>query len=368
MTDIEEQFDLAPQIDEPLNTFRVVHLHNKSNIFHLTRQVLLDSVLTQNTYCFFYHILAKNSDEFNDIYGSFACLISRNQIEADLYLNVHSDAFMYIIEYIQTSKLNGKSIYSKNWKNIDEIIDLATMFGMPILVTSMRNLHPNEEKINEILETIRQNVMFFWSYYKKNVGYEYDVDDFGDLINEFIEENKKEIIDKFIKPNVYEKSFAKIFLQLILSLLTLLLVKKHSDNNQYSNFCYDQNAINDDNQKNVISVNFKDNFLNKEFHSKKEYNEFAGDNDFVDDTESTIYQQNIFKSLINNYHDFLNENSKTNVFQMEDLDSDVEELSCENTVDRIKKILDVNNTEINRGILENIFKVITDGVNINQMN
>ena len=142
MEDSEEHFDLTPQI-EPVNTFKIVHLHNKSERYHLTRQVLLDSALTQNTYCFFYHILTKNLDEYNEMYGSFACLIARSGIEADLYLNVHLDALEHIVQYIQTGKLDSEDIYINNWKIIDEIIDLATMFGMPTLVSTMRNLHPS---------------------------------------------------------------------------------------------------------------------------------------------------------------------------------------------------------------------------------
>lgn len=136
--DIIDEFDLAPNIDEPMNSFKIVHLANQTNCYHLTRQVLLDSMLTQDTYCFFYHILAKGVDEFNDDYGSFACLIPRSEIEADLYLNVDGDALQYIVKYIQTTKIDIAEISNKNSKIIDEIIDLATMFGMPHLVLILR--------------------------------------------------------------------------------------------------------------------------------------------------------------------------------------------------------------------------------------
>ena len=169
----DEQFDLAPQIDEPMNAFKVVHLYNKSDSYHLTRQVLLDSILTQNTYCFFYHILAKNSEEFNQMYGSFACLIERGIIEADLYLNVDSQALDHIVKYIQTSKIDGELIYSQDWKTIDEIIDLSTMFGMPGLVTMLRGLHPTEETINNTISIIKYNMIVFLVLCKIYINHNY---------------------------------------------------------------------------------------------------------------------------------------------------------------------------------------------------
>jgi hypothetical protein len=140
MSNDEENFDFTPNIEQPINLFKVVHMYNKSNTFHLTRQVLLDSALTQDTYCFFYHILSKNIDDFNTLYGSFACLFARTESETDLYLNVDADALGHIVRYIQTGKIDGKAIYSENYEMIDEIIDLATMFGMPNLVSMLRNL------------------------------------------------------------------------------------------------------------------------------------------------------------------------------------------------------------------------------------
>lgn len=137
MSDTEEQFNLVPQIDAPMNTFKVVHFSNKSSKYHLTRQVLLDSVLTDNPYCFFYHVLAKNTDEFNEMYGLFACLIPRNQSEAEIFLNVNADALNYIIDYVQTGKIPIDT--SKNNPDmIHDLIDLATMFGMPSLVAHVK--------------------------------------------------------------------------------------------------------------------------------------------------------------------------------------------------------------------------------------
>ncbi len=145
-----EIFDLTPQIECPTNSFKIIHIHNRSETYHLTRQVLLDSMLTQNTYCFFYHILSKNVEEFNHIYGSFAFLISRSAIEADIYLNVHPDALNYIVTYIQTTKINIDEIFQKSVKIFDEIVELAIMFGMPLLVSTIRQIHQSEIKQMDI--------------------------------------------------------------------------------------------------------------------------------------------------------------------------------------------------------------------------
>lgn len=160
MTYNTEQFDLAPMIDDPMNMYKVIHLHNNSNVYHLTRQVLLDSLLTQETYCFFYHILSQGTDEFNSMYGSFACIVERNpndsdiSIEADLYLNVNCQALEYIIQYVQTGVVEDS--YLDDHKNIvAPTIDLATVFGMSKLVASLRNYREeNRRKYKSCLPLI----------------------------------------------------------------------------------------------------------------------------------------------------------------------------------------------------------------------
>lgn len=142
MNNNEEQFELTPIIEEPMNEYKIIHLYNKNNTYHLTRQILLNSAYTMDTYCLFYHILAKNMDDFNDEYGSIACLIPRNQDEADLYMNVDTESLEIIIKYIQTNKmtiLEKKITTLENNKLISEIIDLATIFAMPKLVALLRN-------------------------------------------------------------------------------------------------------------------------------------------------------------------------------------------------------------------------------------
>jgi hypothetical protein len=200
MTDNQDLFDLTPQIDEPLNKFQIVHLYNQSDVYHLTRQVLLDSVLTQNTYCFFYHILSMDIEEFNEQYSSFACLISRNQIEADLYLNVECVAFKYIIKYIQTYKIDGHEIYRENWKTIDEIIDLATVFAIPNLITELRVLHPSDDLINAKFDLLKSYFSMLVMYWTKLVNDECNEAECCSQMYQFMEDNRQNIIDTLIKP------------------------------------------------------------------------------------------------------------------------------------------------------------------------
>jgi hypothetical protein len=129
--------------NECLNSFGIVHIHNKSMVYHLTRQTLLDSALpiptdeslTQNTYSFFYDILSFDPKYFNQNYGSFAYIIPRSAEEADLYLNVNPLALDYIINFVQTEKLS-----LVDDREIDQIVDLATIFAMPDLVEQLRKI------------------------------------------------------------------------------------------------------------------------------------------------------------------------------------------------------------------------------------
>lgn len=196
MTANEEQFDLTPQIDEPLNSFLVIHIHNKSTHYHLTRQVLLDSTITQNTYCFFYHILAKNVNDFNEMYGSFACIIPNAEIEADLYLNVNSDALEHIIQYIQIGKIND----NVNQNTIKEIIDLATMFGMPLLVSQMRSFLPSEDQINSRFDLFRNGICLFVELLLQNLKINKEtkkslLEKSQTIINDYLQEHKQEVTE-----------------------------------------------------------------------------------------------------------------------------------------------------------------------------
>lgn len=137
-----ETLDFATEQNIDLNDFKIIHVHNQSQTYHLTRQVLLDSVLTQDTYSFFYHILLLDTSVFNDNYGSFACIIDRTSYEAHLYLNVNPDALCHIINFVQTSKIDCLSIYEKDKTIVNEIFDLAIMFAMPNLVDKFREIVP----------------------------------------------------------------------------------------------------------------------------------------------------------------------------------------------------------------------------------
>ena len=131
--------DFTPEINITSNLFRVVHIYNQSNKIHLTRQILMDSSLTQDTCSFFYHILSMDIDEFNNRYGSFAYLTEKDMYEGKLYINVNHEALMYIINFIQTNKI----IQVRKSSLVNEIIDLAIIFGMPNLIEKIKN--PNEK-------------------------------------------------------------------------------------------------------------------------------------------------------------------------------------------------------------------------------
>lgn len=131
--------DLPQEPEEFMNSYKIIHIYNKNEKYHLTRQVLADSMLTQNTFCFFYHILTLDENEFNTTYGSFAFLIGRNAFEADMYLNVDSNSLFHIIHYVQTNKINCQEISMRSPFAIQELDDLASMLGMPNLVIILRN-------------------------------------------------------------------------------------------------------------------------------------------------------------------------------------------------------------------------------------
>ena len=204
--DNDEIFDLTPHIGSATNLFKIIHLYNRSDTYHLTRQVLLDSMLRQNTYCFFYHILFKNIDEFNEMYGSFACLISRSAIEADLYLNVDSQALYHIICYIQTTKIDGDEIYLTNGKIVDEIIELAVIFGMPLLVSTMRQIQPTDSQIADHIVVFRSKIkLFIQNYFPWILGYLQIHDQIqihiDNCIDDYINQNKDQIIKYTLKKN-----------------------------------------------------------------------------------------------------------------------------------------------------------------------
>lgn len=150
-----EEFYLNQQIDEPINDFIVVHIYNMSETYHLTKQILLDARLIQKSDCFFYQILTREMEEFNSLY-SFSCLIARSNIEADLYLNVDKEAFGHIVEYIQTNQIDVAAIYT-NSKLFYKVMDLASMFVMPTLVSILKNFFYEQHK-KILLETLGNTI------------------------------------------------------------------------------------------------------------------------------------------------------------------------------------------------------------------
>jgi len=249
----KQTIETTAKYEQLTNQFRVVHVYNQSKVYHLTRQILSDCALTsdcdptsdcsltQDNYCFFYHILSKDTNEFNSLYSSFACLIERSSIEADLYLNVDEDALYHIIRYIQTNKINGVDIYTENWKTVDELIDLATMFGMPSLVSEMRALQPPEEHTKSVVDMFRQCFHILRLLYQQYVGSDLDVN-IDQVLDDFVSKNKQ-VIDNVVKNNYHQKNpfgikfFALIVQTFFIPLFTHYFKSNHSsfDFGEYMN-------------------------------------------------------------------------------------------------------------------------------------
>jgi hypothetical protein len=116
--------------------------------------VLLDTKLIQDSDCFFYEILTREPDEFNELY-KFSCLIPRNCLEADLYFNFDSESFTHIISYVQTNRIDLLQIYSNN-RILTTTLDIASMLAMPTLVSMLKN-HCIEQHNRILSNVIDQN-------------------------------------------------------------------------------------------------------------------------------------------------------------------------------------------------------------------
>lgn len=124
--------------DQPCHEYRVIHIYNRSDVYHITRQILQDCSFTQDSCCFFYHLLTKDTEDFNICYGSFAYLTLQSSDEAAVYLNVNCCALEHIVYYLQTGKIDMELV-EVDEKRFREILDLAIMFGMPRLVNQLRH-------------------------------------------------------------------------------------------------------------------------------------------------------------------------------------------------------------------------------------
>ena len=187
------------------NCFRVVHFHNKSQKYHLTKAILLDCVKKEEQ-CFFSNIFYYDIDEFNYAYNSFATLISRNdEIEADLYLNVHQEALNLIIEYVQNGEINDELVYAINFKTMNQVIDLATTLGMPNLVQRLTDLHQTNPKINAQITQIESGGLVLYSLLNQFFCIEKNlpIDQYSNLLHDFLEQNKQLITDHLMKSQFY---------------------------------------------------------------------------------------------------------------------------------------------------------------------
>ena len=118
--------DLLINPDQIQNRYLVVHIHNQEQVYHLTRQLILDSA-GLNPYSIFHHLLLCTPDVFNAKY-QIACLIDGGA-EAYLYLNLPRKRFRQIISYLIKDKI--PEVHPKT-------IDLAIMVGLPHLVEALR--------------------------------------------------------------------------------------------------------------------------------------------------------------------------------------------------------------------------------------
>jgi hypothetical protein len=227
--------------EENMNSLRIVHVHNQSKTYHLTRQVLLDSSITQNTHTFFYHILSMETDEFNSRYGSFAFLIERTFEEADLYLNVSETLLHHIVMFIQTNKIDLIAIYNDNWRTIDDLIDLATIFGMSVLIKDLRDVQPSEKIIENQLKFIKQCMISSICFLELGCKYldtkEYiRTESCVETIDNFVKDNQQKIIDEIIKPNFHRKVPIYVFYlnTLLIKIITDYLTRSLFESNERS--------------------------------------------------------------------------------------------------------------------------------------
>jgi hypothetical protein len=197
-----DRFELNLRVDRPRNTFRVVHVYNSSDVYHLMRQVLLDTSLldtslTQNSNCLFYHILVMDVDLFNKNYASFACLIPRDEMEADLYMNVHPEAFRHLIEYLHTGKICPENI---NIQTLEKLNDMASMFGMSKLVEFLQKYRLDDLKINHYFEIFRHFVTNILTLIKNRHYPNLDLTYIWNMYETFVMEHRQEIVEQIIKP------------------------------------------------------------------------------------------------------------------------------------------------------------------------
>lgn len=287
--EINDEFNVDNSIDimdSDSNTIKIVHIYNKSDQYHLTRQVLLDSTITQGTFGFFCHILTKSIEEFNLSYGSIAYLSPVNENEYDLYLNVDKIAFENIVKYVQTGKIEQNDYYQLNNKIIEDMIDLATIFGMPILVTEMRNLLMSDIELNDEFNKFEYVIKYIVKLLSTNGGacntsnviinnmvgkidnsssIKTDIDNFISL---FFETNKSEI-NNFIRNN----RKLCLFIDLIFDIIYLKNNNDQKENisGQYINYTV---PVNNHNNINNYNQNLNQN-LNQ---NKNSFTQITPDN------------------------------------------------------------------------------------------
>lgn len=188
-----EEFELVPN-RILLNDFKVLHIYNSNDQFHLPRQILVDSSLTGDAENIFYNSVALTTQSFNSSYSSLACLINRNTIEADMYMNVNPSSLRYIINYIQTGKLELMDECLSDDFLLSKTKDLANMFGMPKLLEKLENIQSPNKIFDEFVERMRQDGHIIMEYLKHSYKQQFDVEKIMEKLEDFLLTNRKPIL------------------------------------------------------------------------------------------------------------------------------------------------------------------------------
>ena len=146
-------------MEENSGQLQIIHVMNRNDTFHLTRQTILDSScvvedasFSQEIYTLFYHAISLEPHEFNSKYKSFA-YIKHKGPEAKLYLNAEIIPFQMIMEYIQTKRIDErKLIFDSDLTT--RLIDLADVLGMTHLMQILRSIQENFKKCSYQMHTI----------------------------------------------------------------------------------------------------------------------------------------------------------------------------------------------------------------------
>jgi hypothetical protein len=133
--------NITVQLDDVVNSYGMVCYRNRNDRYYLTYRILSNSGQTEGNSSFFYQALTQDVSSFNENFADFAWISPPNDTVRDfpiVYLDIDSDALRSIIEYLQTG--NVDHFRSQNTEQLVNLIDIATLFGMPELIKQLREL------------------------------------------------------------------------------------------------------------------------------------------------------------------------------------------------------------------------------------